>query len=302
MKKFLWILGVVSGIQMTFAEETVFIYLIDPSDKQAQTEFKPDVVDDAGTIDLPTLTPTLIKTNMQTTATNTIALPSTPTTDKPKRSIDDIIEDFSKKPPFTKAQERILKKVTADQIEFMHLMDGFLEVEFDASDDQAKTAFNRIRDRIVSLVFDAPSEKYFYERLFLINKSYLEHTKELPRFNSLSHALRDRSLVIEERSRRYRQIITGVAALGGAAAGGFLSFKAAQRILPIVATEGGFSQIIRWAGRSTIVFIGAGVGAIAGAELGFLGSEYLFRRRDFVSPVDGDEDLRDILLVIDSLP
>ncbi|MDB5038279.1 MAG: hypothetical protein JWQ35_1807 [Bacteriovoracaceae bacterium] len=283
------------GAQLLTAKDApTFIYLIDPSDQATIAAFAQDQKDTNGTNSVSKSTGT---NSVPTVSTN--SLPPDPITKT--RTLDDVIEDAFKKPPMTKSQERILKQVTAEQMEFLHLLDQFIATPFDPADDQAKPEFNKIRDRIVTLVFNASTERFFYERLFLINKSWLEHSTEIARYASLDKSLRDRSLVLEERSRRFRQIITGVAAVGGAVGGGFLSYKAAQKILPVVATEKGFSTIVRWAGRGTIVFIGAGVGAIVGAEIGFLGSEYLFRRRDYINPIDGNQDLRDMLSVIESL-
>lgn len=303
---FAFALSLTMGSQV-FADDPIYIYLIDPKDTESIRQFKSAAVDPNAD---PTLIPDIsLEPPARSSSTNATTMPigSTPeaaaeAARNAKKTLDDLIDGLSKKTPLTKSQERILKKVTADQMEFLHLLDQFCKTAFDPQDDQSIPEFNKIRDRIVSLVFDAQSEKHFYGRLYLINKSWLENSKEVARYASLDHALRDRALAIEERSRRYRQIITGVAAVGGAVGGGFLSYKATQRILPVVANEAGWSQIVRWAGRGTIVFIGAGVGAIVGAEIGFLGSEYLFSRRDYVNPIDGDEDLRDILQVIDSLP
>jgi hypothetical protein len=286
-------LGAILCLSYVYADEQpMFIYLVDPQDQDSVASLN-NPTNDFPEVDVP-LPP---KKPAEAPA------PETPTPPKPKlRTLDEIIDGVSKNAPYTKSQERILRRVSADQVEFVHLMDEFVKASFDSADDQAKPEFNRIRDRIVSLVFDAPNEKFYYERLFLINKSWLDHQTEQPRFSSLDKALRDKSLALEERTRRFRQIIMGVAAVGGAVAGGFLSYKAAEKILPVVANDKGFSTIVRWAGRGTIIFIGAGVGAAAGAYIGFLGSEYLFRRRDFIEPIDGSADLRDILQVIEALP
>lgn len=264
------------------SEKKVFVYLIDPADQKTQAEFAQDV----WLSENPSAEPPVNDSQKSET-------PTPP-------NLDVLIEKIAKRPPLSKTHERILKQVEAEQIQFSRDLEKFLNSEFDPKDENATQAFKEIRESIVKLVFDSKSERAYWERLYLINKTYLEHPEAEARFASLDKAMRDRWLSIEERSRRYRQIILGVAAVGGAVTGGWLSYKISQKIIPVVATEGGVSSITKWVGRATIVVIGAGVGAAAAQYIGFLGSEYLFQRRDYIDPIDGGQDLRDILDVIEA--
>ncbi len=282
----------------------IFIYLIDPKDSQAISDFTAESLFAADAPRPEDWDETVLPLDpIEPLPSKQAPNGPLPSSTSKKTNLDDKINELSEKPALSKSHQRILKTVEADQKKFLDDLDSFIKVEFDEKDDEAVEEFNSIRANLVKLVFDAPSERSYYERLYLINKLFLDHPEADARFISLDKALRDKWLELEDRSRRYRQVILGVSAIGGAIGGGWLSYKISQRIIPMIATEGGIASIGKWVGRATIIFIGAGVGAAAGQYIGFLGSDYLFSRRDYIDPIDGrNQDLRDILDVIERLP
>jgi hypothetical protein len=220
-----------------------------------------------------------------------------------EKTLDELIEEaLAERVPYSKRHKRIAEKVLKDELKFLEMLDAFIKTDFDVEDDNSHAKFNEIRAELVELIFDAPSERIYYERLYLINITWLEHQEETARFASLDEDMVEHWQDIAEKRRRIRQLITVGAGAIGTFTGGFLSFKAAQKIIPVSAQDTGMRFVFKMGLRAPIVIFGAGVGAAAGSYLGFLGSGALLNNRDFVDPIDGSEDLRDILDVIESLP
>jgi|GEM_PF-6839858 len=203
--------------------------------------------------------------------------------------------------PMTKREKKIADRTRLEQKRLVELLDQFDRTDFDKEDDRAKPEFNKIRDEIVKLVFYAETKKSYWQRLYLINQSYLDHIEDVQRYASLDRALRDKWIAVREKRQRTREIIIGLTAATGAAFGGFLTYKASTKILPIAANESTLGLISKWGGRSALVIIGTYVGASVGSYAGFLGSDWLPGKREYIDPIDGNEDLRDILDIIDDL-
>lgn len=218
------------------------------------------------------------------------------------KNLKELLELLDERPPLSKKHERVEKQTESQQINFLEELEAFVAEPFDKNDPDAEEGFVNQRERIVKLVFGATTERAYFQRLYLLNKIWLDHQEEFERFNSLDLALRDSWLQIEENRRRIQRIVVGVTTLGGLVVGGYLSYQASTKILPMAATQGAIGSVLKWAGRSSIIVVGAWVGGQAGAYLGFLGSDYLISGHfDFVDPIDGDEELRDILDIIEGL-
>lgn len=213
---------------------------------------------------------------------------------------EELIDD--ERPPLSQKHSRIQSKILGEQKILSLKLQEFLGSEFDPDDDQAISEFVKTRQEIVDLIFKAPTEKDYYSRLYMVNQYWLDHQDEAERFSSLDRAMREEWLRREENRKQIREIIIGGSALLGAAAGSYISFKTSQKVLPIASDEKTLGLILRWLGRTPILLIGAGVGAAAGAYIGFLGSDYLlYRQFEFLDPIDGDEDLRDLLDLLEDL-
>jgi len=223
--------------------------------------------------------------------------------EKARKKLDDLIADQQKGDDrLNRKRQRVATQVEKDQKDFIELLDVFLTTSFDPGDDDLEPGFVETRERIVDLVFNAPTKRDYYELLFLINASWLSNPEQVKRFESLDLALQEKSLELETRQRKIRTIIMGATTVVGIGLGGYLSYRASTKIIPIVANEGGLSSVAKLVGRGTIIVVGAGVGAAAGAYVGFLGSAALFENeRSFIDPIDGTEDLREILDYIDDI-
>lgn len=263
------------------------IYLYDPNDKEISTETKADASETETS-----------KSDEKQASKDEASKPKEP------ESLDDIIEQVrNRDATLTKKQKRIVDQIKQEQQEFLRLLDEFITVPFDADDEMAIPEFKKVRDRLGDLVFNAPTERDYYQRLYLINDLWLSNSKELPRFGSLDKYMMNRATEFDEKRRRYQAYITGGASLVGFAVGGFGSLKWSEKLVPIAATDKGFSIALKWAQRAPVIITGAAVGALIGRYAGFLGSDYIFRRmgRPYTDPIDGTEDLRDLLDVIDGL-
>jgi len=207
------------------------------------------------------------------------------------------------RPPLSQRQSRVAAKVILKEKPLEEKLARFLNAEFDSGDDQALPDFNKSRQALVDMVFKSSTEREFYSRIYMINQLWLDHQDEFARFQSLDAALKEEWVKREEKRKQIREIIIGASALVGAVAGTYISFKTSQKVLPINADEKTLGLFLRWVGRTPIILIGAGVGAAAGAYVGFLGSDYLlYRQFEYLDPIDGDEDLRELLDLIDDLP
>lgn len=211
--------------------------------------------------------------------------------------LDELIAKIRKEhSQYSDKHKRIATQIEKDQRAFIGSLSDFLHAPFNKKDEEAEPEFNQIRDQIGNLLFKAPTERDYYDRLYLINQVWLENRDQEARFKALDKYLVNKSLEIQERNREIRQWIVGAGAVVGLGLGGYLSYHASSKIFPVVANESGLIGIAKVAGRATVIIVGAGVGASAGAYLGFLGSDALFSyQREFLDPIDGDFDLREIL-------
>lgn len=226
-----------------------------------------------------------------------------PAPSSPKGTLDDLIAKGGEQPRrITTKQQRVYDRILKDQKSFLRAVETFLASDFDADDDKGIPEFVAARDKVIDLIFRAPDERMFYERLYLVNDSWLSNPQELLRFQSLDRGLRDRWMKEEDRRRKIRELVSIGSAVIGTVVGGYLSYKVAERALPIIADDKGFHLILKLAGRTPIVLVGAGVGAAAGRYAGFLGADYLMGRQwEFIDPVDGSDNLDDLLDLIDDL-
>jgi hypothetical protein len=292
----LWSTGLLAeGSPNQTADQTeapIYIFLQDPADTQPAPSTQP--------ADTPPSTPTTQPSAQA--ATQPATQPSTQPAKKIK-SIDDLIKESQEgSRDLTKHQKAIVQKIQKDQKDFIAQLQKFLIVKFDAQDDEAVSEFNTIRAKIVKLVMSAPDQKSFYSRLYMINSIYLEHQDQAARFISLDKALKDKWMETEATRRKIRQIVTGTSMVVGLAIGGFISYKISAKAFSVTADDAGFKALTKYTGRAVVTLVGAGAGAYAGEYLGFLGSEALFRyQRDFIDPVDGTEDLRELLKVVEEL-
>ncbi len=270
MKKFLVLFLMLLMNTPCYAIEPVAIFLIDPQDKETQRE---------------------------------IAYADTKSTNQlPAKTIDEILDGFMHESVPSKTQERIAKKIAHDEVRFIEDLNKLTTVPFDEKDDKANAEFSEICDDLVGGVFSAWTEKTFYKRLYLINKVWLENQDKRARFDSLDQALRDKWLEREDFRKKWRQRITTIGGVGGALVLGYFSVKQSFKWIPVVADEKGLTALARWAGRVPLWLVGFGFGATMGSYAGFLGSDLIFKYRgDYIDPIDGTEDLREILDILDRL-
>jgi len=225
-----------------------------------------------------------------------------PVVDSSIMSQDLSLED-GERPPLSQRQSRVAAKVVLKEKPLEEKLTAFLGADFDVDDDQAVPEFSNARKALVDMVFKSATEREFYSRIYMINQLWLDHQDEFGRFRSLDEAMREEWIRREEKRKQIREIIIGASALVGADAGTYISFKTSQKVLPISGDQKTLSLFLRWVGRAPIILVGAGVGAAAGAYVGFLGSDYLlYRQFEYLDPIDGDEDLRELLDLIDDLP
>lgn len=259
---------VTSGLTTPIRAGTI-VYLVEPDDKESHSAFKKS---------------------------------GSPVVDA-KIMADDMSLSGSDRPPLSQRQSRVAAKVVLKEKSLEEKLSRFMKSDFDIDDDQAIPDFNKARHELVDMVFKSSTEREFYSRLYMINQIWLDHQDELGRFQSLDSALREEWIKREEKRKQIREIIIGASALLGAVGGTYISFKTSQKVLPINADEKTLGLFLRWIGRTPIILIGAGVGAAAGAYAGFLGSDYLlYRQFEYLDPIDGDEDLRELLDLIEDLP
>lgn len=205
--------------------------------------------------------------------------------------------------PRTRKQERIEERLFRQQLRLQSVLQEFLSTEFDPQDDEAFPRFVQAREEIVDLVFSAETERAYYERLYIVNQTWLDNMDKVERFESLDRALINTWQDTEERRKQIREIIVGASALAGGLGIGYFTFKKAQKWLPVSATDKALSVILKWLGRAPIIVFGAGVGAAAGAYVGFLASDYLvYRQYLYTNPIEGDEDLVELLDIVEQLP
>lgn len=265
------------------AEEPTTIYLMSPSDFAELNADLPASDDSA-----PTPTP-------KPEAPVKVAPP------KPK-SLDEVLEE-TKAAPLNERQKRVVAMIERDQRDFIVALNEFLKTPFNGEDDKALPEFTAIRDRLVELVMKAHSERVYYERLYLINSLWLDNQNEALRFASLDRQLRDTWTKQDERRRRLQSMIIAGSSVVGAGVGGFVTFKLLGGAFGVQATDGVLAKLAKWSGRVSFTIAGAYVGSLLGRYAGFLGSDYVFgQMRDYLDPVDGTEDLRDLLDEIDPLP
>ncbi len=224
-------------------------------------------------------------------------LPATPAPKPPKN-----LDDFLERPVMTAKQKRVYDISLREQQEFLNAVEGFLTSAFNVADDKAEIAFIQARDRIVQLTFAAPDLRNYYQRLYLINDSYRLHPLEKARFVSLDGALRTEWMRLEEKRRRIRSIMMTSGAIISAGLFGVASYATSTKVIPILDSDKGLTYLTKLAGRGGMVVVGAGVGAALGRYAGFLASDFLVRyQRDFFDPIDGVEDLYELLDMIDEI-
>lgn len=209
---------------------------------------------------------------------------------------DSSSSDPKERAPLTPKHERLAKLAYDKQQELIRLLEEFLITPFDANDDNREPVFVEIRKKIVNLIFYSPSEKDFYQRLFIVNQSWLDHMDEKPRYDSLNREFQARWTELEGTRRRIQRAVSTGTAILGAAAGGWLSYKVSERFLPITAETKSWSLMFKWLGRTPMIIAGVYLGWQAGTYLGYLGSELILSHHyEFLTPIDGDEDLQDLL-------
>ncbi|TVQ79866.1 MAG: hypothetical protein EA369_03705 [Bradymonadales bacterium] len=197
--------------------------------------------------------------------------------------------------------KRIMKLIEMRQEEFIQLVDRFLEADFFPEDPEASPYFMALVGEITKRLFQSESEQIWWDRLYVIYSSYRKNLDEYGRFHVLDQALRDEDLRLLERRKLWTEVLSISGAVVGAAAVGYLSFMATQKMLPIAKTELSLGLILKWASRGGFIIIGAGVGAYAGARIGFLGGDALMSRGYTLPRTrDGAEDLKQILDAADS--
>ncbi len=219
---------------------------------------------------------------------------------RPIESLDDLIANLQDLPPLNKRQQRIADRIKAEQREFIRTLDDFLASPFDPQDDEAIAEFNELRERIVYSVFSSPTHSIFYARLYLINHLWLENQTEVERFNSLDRHLMDRSIEIDEQRRKVERIAGAIGATLGLVAGGTIGYKIGARYMAIKPDTKTLALLTKLAGRASIVIVGVyggmEIGKQVGQYIGYLGSNLLYGNlRDYIRPIDGTEDLRDLL-------
>lgn len=286
------------SIETARADEPIIVYLTTEADAKALDLGQPDT--DVPEVEIP---------RASEEPTPRVEKPKAPAAKSAeelaaerRKKLDDLIED-AKVTPLNKRQERIVAMIESEQREFLQLMKTFITTRFDPSDDKAVPEFNQIRDRIVELVMKAPDKKSFDERLYLINTSWLSNQEEALRFMSLDRHLLSKWQEIDEHRRRIRGLVSSGAAIVGVGIGGYLSYFAAAKGFAVKATDGVLIKLAKYGGRVPFVIAGAYVGATLGRYIGFLGCDYVFgQMHDYLDPIDGTEDLRDLLDEIDPLP
>lgn len=217
----------------------------------------------------------------------------------------DSFEDFlvQNRGSSDRKRKRLEDLVLKRQQLFQAQLRGFVEIEIDREDPESNADFVKVTQELVDLTFDAISERDFYDKLYLINQSWLENTSEVERFAYLDNALSVENLAREQQHQKMRRLITTASTLAGVALGAYGSFMMSKKIVPIRADEKLLPLILKWSGRVPVVLVGSSVGAAMGSYLGFLGGQWLLSREElFIDPIDGDEDLKDILDIINELP
>lgn len=206
------------------------------------------------------------------------------------------------RPPQYVHWQRLYERALQDQRRLVRVLDEFVETSFDPYHLEATPRFLDQIEKIVSLVFRAPRESDYIQRLVVVNQYYLKYRPaEEERFQILDRAMAKEDLKIKRRRKQIREFIIGATSLTGAALGAYFTFKVSQKAFPILATEPTLALVMKWSGRGVFIFFGTSFGAAVGSFVGFLGSDYLlFRQYDYFRPVDGDEDLIDLLEHIDS--
>ncbi len=200
-------------------------------------------------------------------------------------------------------QRRLDDLVRQRQSLFREDLRRFIEIDIDRDDPESHAAFVTITKRVVKRTFDAVSDRDFYEKIYLINQSWLENSSEVERFAYLDNELSKENLRREERRRKLKRIVTNVTTVAGVALGAYGSYIMSKKIVPIKADEKLLPLILKWSGRVPVFLVGSSVGAAAGAYFGFLGSQWLFSKNElYIDPIDGTEDLKDILDIINELP
>ncbi|MGA0162910.1 MAG: hypothetical protein ACO3LE_01490 [Bdellovibrionota bacterium] len=200
-------------------------------------------------------------------------------------------------------RKRLEDLVRKRQQLFQAQLRGFVEIEIDREDPESNADFVKLTADLVDLTFDAISERDFYDKLYLINQSWLENTSEVERFAYLDNALSKENLAREQHHQKLRKIITTATTLVGVGLGAYGSYVMSKKIVPIKADEKLLPLILKWSGRVPVILVGSSVGAAMGSYLGFLGSQWLLSREElYIDPIDGDEDLKDILDIINELP
>lgn len=174
---------------------------------------------------------------------------------------------------------------------------------YDPSSDRASEEFYSIVDEIVKLTFYAETEVAFYERLYIINQSWLTHPEEIERFTVLDERLRDKALQIETFQRGMREAIIVGSTWVGAIAGGYLVYKFTAGSMTLQPTQTIWQKGLRLITRISFIGFGAWIGSYAGQTLGFLGSSLLFKSYQYSDPIDLNypEDLRDYLDILNEL-
>ena len=186
---------------------------------------------------------------------------------------------------------------------FQAQLHEFVEIEIDREDPESNASFVKLTRELVDLTFDAMSERDFYDKLYLINQSWLENTSEVERFAYLDNALSKENIARELHHQKLRKVITTASTIAGVALGAYGSYLMSKKIVPIKADEKLLPLILKWSGRVPVILVGSSVGAAMGSYLGFLGSQWLLSREElYIDPIDGDEDLKDILDIINELP
>jgi hypothetical protein len=210
--------------------------------------------------------------------------------------LDELIERIRREhSTFSERHQRIAERIEKDEQVYLGMLSDFAAMAFNASDPEADPTLAPKTDELTRLLFRAPNDRDFYERLYLINAVWLQNQDQIEKFSYLDKKLSAMATEIQNRQRRFKQILIGFGTVVGMGVGGYLGTRAAAKI-PVQATDGALSLLTKRGTQVFIIVSGAAVGGSAGGFVGFLGADWLTNyERQYLKPIDGSADTREIL-------